>query len=470
MHDGVILSLMLLTLVIMAGLGRVLFLLARNDRVSVGPDVIRLDLNNAQAIACGEHISQLLGYQHVRSCLKQFKTGQHFLNVSLRQILNLQAQPTDIKIQDAYGLSLTDRYQVSVQRTSDYVDIKLVPAQHLRSSRNEEAVNADAAPISSGEVRTQKSIHRRRYPVSQAAWHDADFTIWLQTAYQRPPQASYPFVIELTSGRLRIHDTLLETLGLNRDLLWINRYRWLSVLPRPSQQKLVALLAEVNPIDNALVPIDLASRDLERLDLSSLDGELFRFRVSASAIRLPDQGCLFGYLHETGLSSPWQIEVEDQPLLALEGDETRDDPSKEAEYLGNSAQVALVEDEPIAAEYLSQLLASLGYQVTWYQRGADLMADRLDGKQFHLIITDWQLAAGESGSDLVTDLRRDTYSGGIVVCSAEPLPDTFGVDFIVRKPVDPEAFASDLKALLDKLFSADAKVVDSMPSSEAPSP
>ncbi|MBT3426559.1 MAG: response regulator [Gammaproteobacteria bacterium] len=472
MNDGTMISLVLLTMVVIALLWQTFFLPGRSDRVSVGPDVIRLNLNNARAIACGEHISQLLGYSNTQDCLDHFKTGQHFLNVSLRQVLDYQVRSSDIKIQDAYGVSLSSRFQFSVQRTSGYADLELLPRGLKGLHRDGVMTAPDIGEIDAGNATGPLNSKLRRIESRQEAWCDEDFSIWLQTAYQSSPQPSYPFVIERASGRLRVHDKLLETLGLNKGLIWINRYRWQSALSRPSQQKLAALLDSLSPVDARLSSLDLASIELDKLDLSSIDGELLRFQVSASAVGLPVDCFVFGRLTRVDLESLSQSNAPEKTGLARMPEDRAEAGlygSGIAGSLEKLIKVALVEDEPIAAEYLSEQLASLGYSVAWYQRGSDLMAAIQAGKLFQLVITDWQLAAGESGADLVTYLRQRHFSGGIVVCSAESVPETFGIDCIMRKPVDPMAFAESLMTLLDKLHGVETKPVDTVPALHEPS-
>ena len=130
MIDGVLTGLILFSIVLVVILLQVSALFGRVDRVSVGPYVIRLGLNDARAIACGEYISQLLGYKGVQDCLDQFRTGRHLVNASLRQLLNAQVNPENVWIQDAQGNSLNNRFQFSVQRTGSYVDLQLKPAEH----------------------------------------------------------------------------------------------------------------------------------------------------------------------------------------------------------------------------------------------------------------------------------------------------------------------------------------------------
>lgn len=472
MNDGVMISLVLLAMVLIALLWQTFYLFGSSDRVSVGPDVIRLNLNNARAIACGEHISQLLGYRNSQDCLDHFRTGQHFLNVSLRQVLNFQAQPSDIKIQDAYGVSLNSRFQFKVQRTSAYADLELVPTGLMGLDQQGKMADTDIGEVSGVKAKEPLNTNIRRVEARQQAWCEEDFSIWLETAYQNSPQPSYPFVIELESGRLRVHDKLLEILGLNSGLIWINRYRWQSALPRPWQQKLLALLDSLHPTDAALSSLDLARIALDKLDLSSVDGELLRFQVSASAVRLPVDCFVFGHLTLIDLDRHWQSNAPEKAGLARMP-EDRAEPALYRSGIAGSQEklikVALVEDEPIAAEYLSEQLAALGYRVTWYQRGSDLMADMQAGRLFQLVITDWQLAAGETGSDLVTYLRQNLFSGGIVVCSAESVPETLGIDCIMRKPVDPITFAGKLTTLLDKLHGNETKPVNAVQPSNEPS-
>jgi CheY-like chemotaxis protein len=472
MNDGTVISQVLLAMVVIALLWQTFFLFGRSDRVSVGPDVIRLNLNNARAIACGGHISQLLGYRDTQDCLDRFKTGQHFLNVSLRQVLDYQVRSSDIKIQDAYGVSLSSRFQFNVQRTSGYADIEIRPRGLKGLPEDGVMIAPEFDEIDAGNAIEPLNSRIRRIESRQKAWCEEDFQIWLQTAYQSSPQPSYPFVIELASGRLRVHDKLLEPLGLDKGLIWINRYRWQSALPRPSQQKLATLLASLSPVDASLSQLDLAGIELDKLDLSSIDGELLRFQVNASAVRLPVDCFVFGRLTRIDMDPLSQPNAPEKPDLARLPEDRAEAGLYGSEIAASPEQlvkVALVEDEPIAAEYLSEQLAALGYSVVWYQRGADLVADIQAGKLFKLVITDWQLAAGESGSDLVNYLRREHFSGGIVVCSAEPVPATFGIDCIMRKPVDPMAFAESLMTLLDKLDGVETKPSDAAATLHEPS-
>jgi CheY-like chemotaxis protein len=140
--------------------------------------------------------------------------------------------------------------------------------------------------------------------------------------------------------------------------------------------------------------------------------------------------------------------------------QVRNKSSDQSTYLGQGAasldeaiSIALVEDEGIVAEYLSEQIVALGYQATWYD-GIAAFTDAMEsGRQFQVVITDWHLGA-ESGAELIAYLRKNSFAGGVIVCSAEVLTTTFGIDCIMQKPIDPESFNAGLTTLVNRLFPA----------------
>lgn len=511
MIDGVLTGLILFSIVLVVILLQASALFGRVDRVSVGPYVIRLGLNDARAIACGEYISQLLGYKGVQDCLDQFRTGRHLVNASLRQLLNAQVNPENVWIQDAQGNSLNNRFQFSVQRTGSYVDLQLKPAEHKHLDITEAAQAAGANEAGGAAIERSWPARTGRFDIRQHAWCEQDFSIWLRTAYQGGIQPSYPFIIALSSGRLRVHDKLIETLGLDTGLRWINRHRWHSALPRPWQDRVIAL-----PEDPTRLEFQGNTFDLNTLDLSTTEGELIRFRVTASPVNLPVKTFLFGHLTRIDyhplrltdagkdpsmsavkkansndladtdqhrllnqlaviqgsthqLSQRYAIADHDDYLNLIDqaikdirtqlvGDDVQvPQASRKSEQSAALAEtvisIALVEDEPVVAEYLSGQIVSLGYLVTWYDGVSSLIDDMQAGRQFQVVITDWQLGV-ESGADLVAYLRENSFAGGVIACSATVLTTTFGIDCIMQKPIDPASFGAGLTTLVNRLFPA----------------
>ncbi|HIG59479.1 MAG TPA: response regulator [Gammaproteobacteria bacterium] len=522
MIDGVLTGLILFSIVLVVTLWQARALFGRVDRVSVGPYVIRLGLNDARAIACGEYISQLLGYKGVQDCLDQFRTGRHLINASLRQLLNAQINPENIWIQDAQGNSLNNRFQFSVQRTGSYVDLQLKPAEHKHLDITEAAQAAVANKVGEAAIEPSWPARTERFDIRQHAWCEQDFSIWLRTAFQGGIQPSYPFIIELNSGRLRIHDKLIEILGLDTGLRWINRYRWHSALPKPWRDRVIALPEDPARLEFQGDTFDLDTLGMSTLDLSTTEGELIRFRVTASPVSLPVKTFLFGHLTridyhplrltDTGkdpsmssvtkassndladtdqhhllnqlaviqgsthqLSQRYAIADHDDYLNLIDqaikdirtqlvGDDVRvPQAGKNSEQTAYNEQraaltdtvisIALVEDEPVVAEYLSGQIVSLGYLVTWYDGVSSLIDDMQAGRQFQVVITDWQLG-DESGADLVAYLRENSFAGGVIACSATVLTTTFGIDCIMQKPIDPASFGAGLTTLVNRLFPA----------------
>jgi len=515
MIDGVLTGLILFGIVLVVTLWQASALFGRVDRVSVGPYVIRLDLNDARAIACGEYISQLLGYKGVQNCLDQFRTGRHLVNASLRQLLNAQVNPENVWIQDAQGNSLTNRFHFSVQRTGSYVDLQLKPAEHKHLDITEAVQTTGANETGGAAIERSWPARTGRFDIRQHAWCEQDFSIWLRTAYHGGIQPSYPFIIELSSGRLRIHDKLIEILGLDTGLRWINRYRWHSALPKPWRDRVIALPEDPAILEFQGDTFDLDTLDMSTLDLSTTEGELIRFRVTASPVSLPVKTFLFGHLTRIDyhplrltdagkdpsmsavrkasndladtdqhrllnqlaviqgsthqLSQRYAIADHDDYLNLIDqaikdirtqlvGDDVQLPEASRKNEQGAAPtdtviSIALVEDEPVVAEYLSGQIVSLGYLATWYDGVSSLIDDMQAGRQFQVVITDWQLG-DESGADLVAYLRENSFAGGVIACSATVLTTTFGIDCIMQKPIDPASFSAGLTTLVNRLFPA----------------
>jgi CheY-like chemotaxis protein len=426
-------------------------------------------------------------------------------------LVNAQVNPENVWIQDAQGNSLNNRFQFSVQRTGSYVDLQLKPAEHKHLDITEAAQAAGANEAGGAAIERSWPARTGRFDIRQHAWCEQDFSIWLRTAYQGGIQPSYPFIIALSSGRLRVHDKLIETLGLDTGLRWINRHRWHSALPRPWQDRVIAL-----PEDPTRLEFQGNTFDLNTLDLSTTEGELIRFRVTASPVNLPVKTFLFGHLTRIDyhplrltdagkdpsmsavkkansndladtdqhrllnqlaviqgsthqLSQRYAIADHDDYLNLIDqaikdirtqlvGDDVQvPQASRKSEQSAALAEtvisIALVEDEPVVAEYLSGQIVSLGYLVTWYDGVSSLIDDMQAGRQFQVVITDWQLGV-ESGADLVAYLRENSFAGGVIACSATVLTTTFGIDCIMQKPIDPASFGAGLTTLVNRLFPA----------------
>jgi DNA-binding NtrC family response regulator len=77
--------------------------------------------------------------------------------------------------------------------------------------------------------------------------------------------------------------------------------------------------------------------------------------------------------------------------------------------------VMVVDDEPIVCERVKEHLEGRGYEVETFTDGAAALR-ALDGKRFHVIVTDLKMA-GPSGLDVLQNVRRRSYPAQVILIS-----------------------------------------------------
>lgn len=108
----------------------------------------------------------------------------------------------------------------------------------------------------------------------------------------------------------------------------------------------------------------------------------------------------------------------------------------------NAAHLLVVEDEPVIASLLADVLAGHGYRVTLAHTVADGLAAAQQHDDFALCITDF-LLPDRTGLDLARELRQSRPALRLILASAYLEPDLIvkiqaepTVALIVRKPLD----------------------------------
>jgi YesN/AraC family two-component response regulator len=105
-------------------------------------------------------------------------------------------------------------------------------------------------------------------------------------------------------------------------------------------------------------------------------------------------------------------------------------------------RILAVDDEPVIGESIACLLEAPHRQIAVAANGHDALALAAK-KRFDVVITDHRMPRS-GGLELVRKLRRQNYTGKIVVLSGHLSPDNIGtyeeldVDEVVGKPVNSE--------------------------------
>jgi CheY-like chemotaxis protein/DNA-directed RNA polymerase specialized sigma24 family protein len=116
-----------------------------------------------------------------------------------------------------------------------------------------------------------------------------------------------------------------------------------------------------------------------------------------------------------------------------------------------ATQVLIIEDEPLISLDLSELVESLGHQVSSVARTADEAVDAARAARPGLVLADIQLADGSSGLDAVRDILTGFAIPVIFVTSfperlltgERPEPT-----FLITKPYDPNAVKAAISQAL----------------------
>jgi YesN/AraC family two-component response regulator len=114
-------------------------------------------------------------------------------------------------------------------------------------------------------------------------------------------------------------------------------------------------------------------------------------------------------------------------------------------------RILAVDDEPVIGESIACLLEAPHRQIAVAANGQDALALAAK-KKFDVVITDHRMPRS-GGLELVRKLRRQNYTGKIVVLSGHLSPDNIGiyeeldVDEVVGKPVN----GCDLNQIVDNL-------------------
>ncbi len=116
--------------------------------------------------------------------------------------------------------------------------------------------------------------------------------------------------------------------------------------------------------------------------------------------------------------------------------------------------ILVVDDEPVIAGLLSEVLTAGGYRVTQSESVAAALVEARKHDDLALCITDF-LLADRTGLDLARELRRTRPGLQVVVVSAYLEPEIeaairseSSVALIVRKPLDVFALREQIDALV----------------------
>lgn len=118
--------------------------------------------------------------------------------------------------------------------------------------------------------------------------------------------------------------------------------------------------------------------------------------------------------------------------------------------------VVIIEDEPLIAMELEQLVSDLGHQVVQVARTREQAFAAVQKHRPGLVLADIQLADGSSGLDAINDVLK-TYEVAVVFITAYPHRLLTGVrpepTFLITKPFQ----ADNVKAIISQALFFDTK-------------
>ncbi len=125
--------------------------------------------------------------------------------------------------------------------------------------------------------------------------------------------------------------------------------------------------------------------------------------------------------------------------------------------------VVIIEDEPLIALDLEQLVTDLGHKVVKIARTADQAVDAVHRLRPGLVLADIHLADGSSGLDAVNEILR-TFSLPVIFVTAYPQRLLTGTrpepTFLITKPFHPE----NVKAVISQALFFDIRGRPEQPS------
>lgn len=128
-----------------------------------------------------------------------------------------------------------------------------------------------------------------------------------------------------------------------------------------------------------------------------------------------------------------------------------------------ATDVVIIEDEPLIALDLEQLVTDLGHRVVKIARTAQQAVDAVKGFRPGLVLADIHLADGSSGLDAVNEILR-TFSLPVIFVTAYPQRLLTGTrpepTFLITKPFHPD----NVKAVISQALFFDIRGRPEQPS------
>ena len=178
-------------------------------------------------------------------------------------------------------------------------------------------------------------------------------------------------------------------------------------------------------------------------------------RAAANLATVPPRARLAFLLVAVESFSPAEVsEILD--VDASEVDALLDEASREVSRQV-ATEILIIEDEPLIAMDIEQMVLDLGHSVTGIARTRDEAVALFEKTQPKMVLADIQLADGSSGIDAVNDIL-DTASIPVIFITAFPERLLTGERpepaFLVTKPFNPDM----VKALISQALFFDERV------------